>query len=316
VQGRKLEKRARLKASLARPTSLGESGRITALAAEISTSLVRVSFHDIDEEINRWLKHVAVILGLDRCTIAEFKVDGSAFFSHGWVRDDAYRVIGMSLDANTLLPWSKAKMLAGQTIVTSSMDDLPEEAVVDRESQIRFGTKSNVVIPIKVDDVVLAGVGFATTRHNRSWPPTVVQQLQKLAIIFGYAFERKRATHEIMRLQSELTHVSRVNTIGELAASIVHELNQPLAAILNNAEAVQIALQTDNPDLEEVRAAITDIIQDDTRASETSRRLRSLFRHDKLEKINLNLGNHAGPADHEYPHHSSIKHDRTSSEGA
>jgi hypothetical protein len=69
-------------------------------------------------------------------------------------------VIGKSLDANALLPWTKAKMLAGETVVMPSVDELPEEAAIDRESFIRYGPRSNVMIPIKIEGVVLAAVGF------------------------------------------------------------------------------------------------------------------------------------------------------------
>lgn len=198
-------------------------------------------------------------------------------------------MIGKSLDANVLLPWTKAKMLAGETVVMPSVDELPEEAAIDRESFIRYGPRSNVMIPIKIEGVVLAAVGFGALHHERSWPPKIVQQLQKMADIFGYAFERKRATHAILCLRSELTHVSRVNTIGLLAASIVHELNQPLAAILNNAEAIQIMLESEDGDLEEVKAGIADIIRDDARARDTIGRLRTLFRHEELTKSRLEL---------------------------
>jgi signal transduction histidine kinase len=253
------------------------------------TAFVRVSLPEIDEEINRSLKRIGITLHLDRSTIAEFKANGFAFFSHGWVREEDYRVVGNSLDTNGLLPWTKAKMLAGETVIMPSVDELPEEAAIDRESFIRYGPKSNVMIPIKVEGVVLAAVGFAALYNERSWPPKIVQQLQKMAAIFGYAFERKRAMHEILRLQSELTHVSRVNTIGLFAASIVHELNQPLAAILNNAEAIQIMLESENSDLEEVKAGIEDIIRDDARARDAIGRLRTLFRREELTKSRLEL---------------------------
>jgi hypothetical protein len=237
----------------ASPSSADESGRLNDLVAEISTAFIRASLAEIDDEINRALERIALTLDLDRSTIAEFKEDGFAFFSHGWVRDAHHRVVGQSLDANSLLPWTKARMLAGDTVIMPSVDGLPEGAAVDRESYRRYGPKSNVMIPIKVDGVVLAAVGFGVIKHSRSWPPNIVRQLQRITDIFGYAFARKRAVNDILRLRSELNHVSRVNTIGVLAASMTHELNQPLAAIMNNAEAVQSMLQSANPDLAESR---------------------------------------------------------------
>ncbi len=87
--------------------------------------------------------------------------------------------------------------------------------------------------------------------------------------------DRKRDEMELQRQRDELAHVTRVATLGEMSASMVHELNQPLAAILNNAQAAEIFLERDPPDLKEVREALKDIVSDDLRAGEVIRRLRA-----------------------------------------
>jgi len=271
------------------PSSFDELGGFEALVADLAGSFVRVTVEQIDAEINRWLKRIVLALGLDRSTIAEINpVTGWASFTHGWARE-ANRIIGSSLDANKLLPWTKRKMLAGETVVMLSPALLPEEAAVDRASFLRYGPKSNVMVPIMVGGTVFGGVGFGLLYKERTWPLKLVQRFQTVAQIFGFALERKRAVAEMIRLQGELTYVSRVTTMGELAASIAHELNQPLAAILSNAEAIQQMLTSDAPDLEEVKAGIADIIQDDNRAGEAIRRLRALFRHEDSIKSEIDL---------------------------
>ncbi len=75
-----------------------------------------------------------------------------------------------------------------------------------------------------------------------------------------------RAEAQIERQRMELAHVSRVSTMGQLASALTHELNQPLGAILRNAEAAEIYLQNNPPNLDEVRAILTDIRRDDKRA--------------------------------------------------
>jgi C4-dicarboxylate-specific signal transduction histidine kinase len=87
--------------------------------------------------------------------------------------------------------------------------------------------------------------------------------------------EWKRVEMELQRQRDELAHVTRVATLGEMSASMVHELNQPLAAILNNAQAAEIFLERDPPDLKEAKEALKDIISDDLRAGEVIRRLRA-----------------------------------------
>lgn len=75
---------------------------------------------------------------------------------------------------------------------------------------------------------------------------------------------------------SELAHINRHATAGEMSAAIAHELNQPLGAILNNAEAAAIMLETDSPDVGELKAILSDIRRDDERAGEIIKRLRTL----------------------------------------
>ena len=73
-------------------------------------------------------------------------------------------------------------------------------------------------------------------------------------------------------------------TVGELAASLAHELNQPLAAILSNAQAAQRFLAGPDPDLAEIRGALGDIISDDRRAGEVIRRMRGLLKRGQIER--------------------------------
>ena len=93
------------------------------------------------------------------------------------------------------------------------------------------------------------------------------------------------------RLRNELAHVNRMATMGELTASIAHELNQPLAAIMSNAQAVQQFLKNETPDIEEIKAALTDIISDDRRADEIIKRLRKLLLKGKPDNKPLSLTN-------------------------
>ena len=83
-----------------------------------------------------------------------------------------------------------------------------------------------------------------------------------------------RQEAEVARQQ--LAHASRLGMLGELTASIAHEVNQPLGAILSNADAATILMESENPPLDEIREILLDIRQDDQRASEVIRQVRSL----------------------------------------
>jgi two-component system sensor kinase FixL len=90
--------------------------------------------------------------------------------------------------------------------------------------------------------------------------------------------ERKRVEIDAQRSRQELSHFTRVSTMGELAASLAHELSQPLTGILTNAQAARRFLEAHAPDLDEVRSILTDIVDDDRRASDVIQRLRELLR--------------------------------------
>jgi C4-dicarboxylate-specific signal transduction histidine kinase len=92
-----------------------------------------------------------------------------------------------------------------------------------------------------------------------------------------------------MNQRTELAHVTRVSTMGQLTSTLAHELNQPLGAILRNAEAAEIFLQKEKPDLEEIRAILADIRKDDRRAGHVISRMRSLLKRRSLELKSLDI---------------------------
>jgi two-component system sensor kinase FixL len=100
---------------------------------------------------------------------------------------------------------------------------------------------------------------------------------------------RMLAQLEVERQRSELTHLSRVTMLGELSGSLAHELNQPLTAILANAQAAERFLSQDGADLDEVRAILADIVEEDKRAGEVIRRLRVLLKKGEVERQPLPL---------------------------
>ena len=89
--------------------------------------------------------------------------------------------------------------------------------------------------------------------------------------------DRKRAEEQLRQAQLDLAHVNRVTTMGELTASMAHEVNQPIAAAVTDANTCMRWLTRDHPDLEEARAAAMRVVKDATRASEIISRIRLLF---------------------------------------
>jgi PAS domain S-box-containing protein len=158
-----------------------------------------------------------------------------------------------------------AEALAG---IEAVLDRSRESFVLEYPSRLLGGERwfTISVVPLSVPD------GGAVVSHND-------------------ITERKRAELEAQRSRQELAHFTRVSTIGELTASLAHELNQPLTGILANAQAALRFLEATPPDLFEVREILTDIVDDDKRAGEVIRRLRGLLRKEdvRFRRLDLNV---------------------------
>jgi C4-dicarboxylate-specific signal transduction histidine kinase len=104
------------------------------------------------------------------------------------------------------------------------------------------------------------------------------------------AEEKLRASEQrLLDAQMELAHVNRVTTMGQLTASIAHEVNQPLAAVVTNAEACLRWLDRETPDLDAARRSVEWVIDDGNRASEVIQRVRALAKRIHIDKVLLDI---------------------------
>jgi signal transduction histidine kinase len=116
--------------------------------------------------------------------------------------------------------------------------------------------------------------------------------LAQTALIAGLLNEhRRRRTAEVESRQrmAELAHLNRQTTAGELSASIAHELNQPLGAILSNTETVQLMLDSPTPNMEEIKTILADVLRADQRATEVIQRLRRLLTKAEVKARDVDL---------------------------
>jgi PAS domain S-box-containing protein len=138
---------------------------------------------------------------------------------------------------------------------------------------------------------------FARRRDGSEFPVEIgltpihtPEGLSVLATIVDIS-ERKRAELEAARQRDELAHLSRVTMLGELCGSLAHELNQPLTAVLSNAQAAQRFLAGEHVDLAEISEILQDIVAEDKRAGEVIQRLRLLLKKSEAQhrdSLNIN----------------------------
>jgi C4-dicarboxylate-specific signal transduction histidine kinase len=122
------------------------------------------------------------------------------------------------------------------------------------------------------------------TRANEELMLEIAERRRAEAELRGSITEQKRAEEALRQAQADLAHVNRVTTMGELTASLAHEVNQPIAAAGTDANTCLRWLTRDQPDLQEARAAASRVVKDATRAAEIISRIRLLFKKDNSQR--------------------------------
>jgi signal transduction histidine kinase len=256
-------------------------------------------FKDILKDAARLPSHSAIIW-------EGMSVDAAGVVHDG---DEAFKALRAASSAPI---FGYTEPLIGQGVVGG-----PFDAVLDTSR-----TAAAVVVRIlngeKPGDIRMSPLPFAKPRFDwrevRRWgiaedrlplgsdivfrDPTAWQQYRwhiflvgvvvvlQAALISILLFERnRRRLAEVLALQrtAELAHINRYSIAGELTTAIAHELNQPLGAILTNAETAELLVKSAAPDLKEVAEILGDIRRDDKRASEVIDRLRALLRKEPLQ---------------------------------
>jgi PAS domain S-box-containing protein len=115
------------------------------------------------------------------------------------------------------------------------------------------------------------------------------QEVDAVLMISRDLTEHVRASEALQQAQAELAHVTRLTMLGEITASIAHEVNQPLAAVVMNGNACRRWLAADPPDLDEARDAAQRVVSDGERAARVIERVRTLLRRETLEKSALDV---------------------------
>jgi PAS domain S-box-containing protein len=170
-------------------------------------------------------------------------------------------------------------------IVTDILKDPLWEAY--RDVAEPYGFRACWSTPILAHSGKALGSFAMYYREPRSPSPDETRALELATHLAGIAIERKRAREERERLrqaQADLAHINRVTTMGELTASLAHEIKQPISAALTDAKTCLRWLRRDEPDMAEACAAASRLVTDVTRATEIISRVSSLFKKDTLQR--------------------------------
>jgi PAS domain S-box-containing protein len=147
-----------------------------------------------------------------------------------------------------------------------------------RDLALAHGLRACWSTPILSSEGRVLGTFAMYYREPRSPTPREQDVIEQITHLASIAIEREQNEERLRQSQADLARVTRVTTMGELTASVAHEVNQPIAAAVTNANACLRWLAGDIANLEEARAAATRIVRDGTRAAEIISRIRLLFK--------------------------------------
>jgi signal transduction histidine kinase len=185
-------------------------------------------------------------------------------------------------------PSAMERALDGETVVWTSADAIPHNASQDFQSFEAFGFRFLVILPFTGSHAVRGALLLATTRE-RPMSESDLVQLRLIADVIATARARRRAELDAQRSRQEVAQMARRSSMGELASALAHQLNQPLAAIMANAQAAQRLIESSAPQALDVHEGLDDIVQDCRRASDVVQRVRDMVAPSKVQMAPLDL---------------------------
>jgi signal transduction histidine kinase len=252
-------------------------------ASAILGALLTAAPADQDPVIEAGLGDMARVFGAERATLWQ-RIGAKAEFTktHRWLAE------GVPLPPTTvgamITPWLTERLVRGDVVRFASLRELPPEAAADLPGLRALHIRAAVVVPLTVSGVVVGALAFATTHGDRAWPAALVPRIRLFGEVLASVLARRAAERREQEANAQAAHAARVGAMGAFAASLAHELTQPLAASLANAETGVRLLDASNPDLEELRATLADIVADERRAGDLVQKLRRFLRRGEVER--------------------------------
>jgi len=187
--------------------SLGERLAFERLLADLSVTYANVPGDRVIEEIERGLGRLNEFLGFDRSTFWRFDADGNRLALCS-VAVEGIAPVPRG-PTTPRLDWICNQIRAGGTVVLRSLpEDLPAEAVEEREYVARSGIRSHLAIPLRVGGQVIGAIGFGAFEATRSWPDDLIARLKVVGEVFAQALVRSRAHAELAAAHEEIKRLN------------------------------------------------------------------------------------------------------------
>ena len=258
------------------------------LLLRLSAKLVAATAAQLDAVAEEILAQTSEFIGVDRATLTMLDESATSLrVLHGWSAPGVPGIVRPIGPAE--LPATWARLQRGESVQISSLSSLPDDLAADRDSYAELGVKSVVGLPMMAAGRCVGVLAVAAVRRERSWDPGLVGGLNLLCLVLTSSIVRRRAELEVTQRREELSHLARVGIVGELSASLAHEINQPLGAILLSVQAAQRWLAGGRAEPREV-ARLLERVSDDVRRTYTIiDRLRRLLRKQPTDLTEIRL---------------------------
>ena len=278
--------------------SLHQRLEFETLVSELSSSLTMLRAADRPSVVQRWLRRLADCLEIGRARLLP-----------------AHNGNGKTAGPLPEAPAFTESLKRNERVRFESLERLPPALVNDRQALQSNGIAAALAIPLQLNGAVVGGLTLVSS-GRRAWPEPLVARLEFVGALLARVMVRQESHEEDERegdapvsiatagayvapapasdtgrppIQPDLARFARVRTLGGFALSLAHELNQPLSAILSNAQAARRFLASPNPPIDEVRAIIDDIDADDRRAGELIHGMRALLNQHDVEMARIDL---------------------------
>jgi len=174
------------------------------LLATLSAKFVNIPSNEVDKAIERSLQLFIQVLDLDRSSIVEFSQDKKLMHLTHSCAAPNIRPMPTPMVMNERFPWYSEKVLRGETVAISRLDELPVEASLEKKYFLKEGQKSNLVIPLTIGRSFLGGMSFSSFRNEKEWPEELIKRLRLIGEVFANALMRKRKEQELRTALSEI----------------------------------------------------------------------------------------------------------------
>ncbi len=176
------------------------------MLSKLSATFIALPVEEIDDRINDALRVIGEYLEVDRAFVDQFSDDKKEFrMTHMWtapgIRRDGFI---FELVLSGYVPWYTKTILSGQPIVFTSVDELPEQAVNEREYVKQTGIESSAVVPLMVNRSVIGNLGFDMIRQARVWSDETLLRLRLASDIVANALKRKQADLQLRQAYNEV----------------------------------------------------------------------------------------------------------------